>query len=75
MPETSGQAPNKEFPAVSAFLAERGLRLSPVKTRITHIETRAEATVFDPDYASYFRERELRKGSLARHWSVVQPAF
>jgi len=40
-----------------------------------HIKMRGEATVFDPDHASYFRERELRKGSTARHRSVVQPSF
>jgi RNA-directed DNA polymerase len=40
-----------------------------------HIKMRAEATIFDPDYAHYFRDRKKRKGSLARHRSVVQPAF
>ena len=40
-----------------------------------HIKIRGEATVFDPEHANYFRERQQRKGSLARHRSVVQPAF
>lgn len=40
-----------------------------------HIKMRGEATVFDPDHASYFRERKQRRGSLARLRSVVQPAF
>ena len=40
-----------------------------------HIKMRGEATVFDPEHASYFRERQQRKGSLARNRSVVQPAF
>ena len=40
-----------------------------------HIKMRGPATIFDPDYANYFRERKQRKGSLARHRSVVQPAF
>ena len=40
-----------------------------------HIKMRGLATVFDPDYASYFRERKQRGGSLARHRSVIQPAF
>jgi len=40
-----------------------------------HIKMRGKATVFDPDHASYFRERKQRKGTLARHRSVVQPAF
>ena len=40
-----------------------------------HIKMRGEATIFDPDHASYFRARKHRKGSLARHRSVVQPAF
>jgi RNA-directed DNA polymerase len=40
-----------------------------------HIKIRGEATVFDPDHTSYFSERKERKGRLARHRSVVQPAF
>ncbi len=49
-------------------------RASSLRIR-RHIKMRGEATIFDPDHASYFRARQLRKGSLARHRSVVQPAF
>jgi RNA-directed DNA polymerase len=40
-----------------------------------HIKIRGKATVFDPEHESYFRERKQRRGSMARHRSVVQPAF
>jgi RNA-directed DNA polymerase len=49
-------------------------RASSLRIR-RHIKMRAEATIFDPDHANYFRERQQRKGLLARHRSVVQPAF
>jgi len=49
-------------------------RASSLRIR-RHIKTRGAATVFDPDYASYFRERKRRGGSLARNRSIVQPAF
>ncbi len=49
-------------------------RASSLRIR-RHIKMRGEASVFDPDHASYFRERKQRKGSLARHRSVVQPVF
>jgi hypothetical protein len=49
--------------------------LAWLATQILVAKVRGEATVFDPDHVSYFREREQRRGSLARHRSVVQPAF
>jgi RNA-directed DNA polymerase len=49
-------------------------RASSLRIR-RHVKMRGAATVFDPDHASYFRERKLRKGSLARHRSVLEPAF
>jgi len=49
-------------------------RASSLRIR-RHIKMRGAATVFDPDHQDYFRERKQRKGSLARHRSVVQPAF
>ena len=49
-------------------------RASSLRIR-RHIKMRAEATVFDPDFASYFEERKLQRGSQARNRTVVQPAF
>ncbi len=49
-------------------------RASSLRIR-RHIKIRGKATILDPEHTSYFRERNLRKGSLARHRSVVQPRF
>ena len=49
-------------------------RASSLRIR-RHIKIRGPATMFDPDYVSYFRKRKLRKDSLARNRTVVQPAF